>query len=305
MVKNEKIASKIICIVLRLSLGLILAEIFLRLMGIGYCLVYRIPVDTPSDYKIFCVGESTTVGVGATDPTLKGYPHQLEEMLNEEFPQKGIRCFFDQTIGQNTSEVLEKLPAYIKKYKPRLMIIMAGINNWWNLDKSNILLFNKNKFISKFTLKALIFLDQFKVWKLFKYTAYSLGLKKECRDCLAPSKMDLEETSIAIKNKHNFSIFAEIAENDIIEMIKICEDNHIRLIICSYPLSDEDLYYVHKSIARRFKLPFADNFEIFNKLPDKEKFFNNKIQAAHPNDKGYRLLAENIFNCILENKLIE
>lgn len=292
-------------IVLGLCLGLILVEVFLRLVGFGYYSVYRIPEDAAADYRIFCIGESTTWGVGASNPILKGYPRQLEEMLREKFPHKNIQCFFDETIGQNTSEILEKMPTYIKKHQPNLMIFMVGANNWWNLDKSNILLFSKNKFISETYFKILVFLDRFRVWKLFKWIAYSLGLKKERWNYGWPSEWKVDEMGKIIRNRYDWSIFMKIAEYDIMEMMKICQLNNIKAIICSYPGEGGDLYYVHKSIAQKFRVPFVDNFKLFMSLPRREEYFAKDVPYGHPNDEGYRLVAENIFKCILENKLIE
>lgn len=55
---------------------------------------------------------------------------------------------------------------------------MAGANNWWNLDKSNILMFNKSKFISEPVLKVSVFLDRFRVWGGdFAYTQEDFHLR--------------------------------------------------------------------------------------------------------------------------------
>lgn len=305
MVKNRSsIKYKIICIVIGLTLSLIGLELFLCLLGFGYNLMYRLPKDTEADYRIFCAGESTTWGIGASNPILKGYPRQLEDILNEKFSTRKIQCFFDQTIGQNTSEILLKLPDYIKKYRPHLIIFMVGKNNWWNLDRSNILLFNKNKFISEFTLKVQISLDRFRIWKLFKWIAYSLDLKKERWNYYWRYGNPVEYEKM-IRNRFNFSIFAKIAEYDLAEMIKIYKLNNVNVIICSYPLGGyEGLYYVHKTIHEKFGIPFVDNFKTFKELPNKEVYFSTSV-PNHPNDKGYRVVAENIFKCIIENRLIE
>ena len=222
-------------------------------------------------------------------------------MLNNKFPDLKIQCFFDQTIGQNTSEILRKLPLYIKKNQPNLIIFMVGTNNWWNLNRSNILLFNKNKTISEFTLKTLVFLDKFRTWKLIKWIAHSMGLKQERWNYWAPQECQDNSDLCYKKLKENYNtrIFWQVGEYDLREMIKICKINNIKIIICNYPRTD---IYFQRELAKKFSIPFVDNFGLFKSLPNAEEYLSDKY---HPNDRGYKLVAENIYNCILENKLIE
>ena len=108
---------KIWLILFGLILGLGIIEIILRLCGFGYnvvCNAYDKPVYNDS-YRIFCIGESTTWGVGTGDPITESYPEQLKCLLKKEAFNKNIQCFYDRNIGQNTSEILLKLPKYIKK----------------------------------------------------------------------------------------------------------------------------------------------------------------------------------------------
>jgi lysophospholipase L1-like esterase len=51
-------------------------------------------------------------------------------------------------------------------------------------------------------------------------------------------------------------------------------------------------------------LPFVDNYVFFKNLPHLEDYLWVK-DRWHPNAKGYKLLAENIYNCILEDNLIK
>lgn len=309
---------QIIFIVVGVFLSFLALEILLRLLGLGFSLWYRLPKEKKgTNYRIFCLGESTTFGVGASDPILKGYPHQLEEMLNSHYPHLKFQCFFDRTIGVNSSEMLIRLPAYFKKYHPDLIIIMAGINNWCNLNKSNILLFNKNRHISRYYLKFIVFLDRFRVPKLLKWITYSCGLIRYKSDIVFVDDPNInieERTKMrmkgikglmdSIKKRYGLEIFTEIAYYDIREMIKICQDRKIKVIMCSYPRKGVgDLYNIHKKIVREFNVPFVDNYFLLKNLPDATEYFY--IDNFHLNDRGYRLVAENIFNCIVDCKLIK
>lgn len=250
---------RIFAILFSIGLALFFVELALRLLGFGYNIIYRQPEIVKADYKIFCIGESTTWGIGAENPLKENYPKQLEDMLNNHFADRRIRCFFDQTIGQNTSEILLKLPKYIQKYQPHLIIFMVGVNNWWNLDKSNILLFNKNSRISNSTLKTLIFLDKFRLWKLFKWISLSLGFYRQRWDYWFPEEETVGSLVREIERGH-FQIFGELAYHDTSEMIKICNENSIKVIICSYPIDKRNF---QERIAEETSLPFVDNYVFF------------------------------------------
>ncbi|MBI4711231.1 MAG: SGNH/GDSL hydrolase family protein, partial [Candidatus Omnitrophica bacterium] len=214
-----------------------------------------------------------------------------------------VQCFFDQTIGQNTSEILAKLPQHIKKYRPQLIIFLVGVNNWWNMDRSNILLFHKNTGVSQATLKILMFLDQFRVWKLFKNMAFPSGFSKERWDFFYPGPGEARE-ELEGEKWEGAPIFDKLAEHDIVEMIKICKANRIPAILCTYPVAAMNLRRIQKDIAGRYQVPLVDNYAAFQKLKDQKAHLWPE-DYWHPNDAGYAIVAENIYHCILENGWIE
>jgi lysophospholipase L1-like esterase len=293
--------SKFFCILFGTFLALAGLELFLRFLGFGYNLIHKAPVDAGAEYKIYCAGESTTWGIGASDPVSKGYPRQLEEMLNKKYKKMKIQCLFDQTIGQNTSEILAKLPRYIKKYRPQLVIFLVGVNNWWNMDRSNILLFNNNRSVSRMTLKVLIFLDQFRLWKLFKSLAFPSGFFKERWDFFRP-KTERAQKKLRIEKRGRSPIFDELAEHDTGEMVKICKANRIKAIMCTYPATT-DLRRVQKDIAKKYNIPLVDHYAVFQKLKDQQVYFSP--DHWHPNDAGYAIVAKNIYDCILKKEWIK
>ena len=311
MGSSTSLKSKFILIVLGIILSLMVLEITLRTMGIGYNLIYKNKTlkERKGNVRIFCVGESTTWGIGAKDPLTQSYPRQLEGMLNSEYPNIKIKVFYDQTIGQNTEEILLKLPLYIKKYQPQIIIFMTGINNWWNLNRSNILLFNKDRAISNITLSVLAFLDKFEVWKLLKYIWLSSGLYKERWNYWFPrdeTTKSLENKLTKLYGKNYFNIIDRITERDLEKMVKVCKNNNINIILCNYPRGMTDnLYEIIKKIAEKNNILFVDNYLRFESLPeDKIKNYLWK-DNWHPNEKGYRLVAENLYNIIIKNHLIE
>jgi len=281
---------------------LVFIELTLRMLGLGYKIRYKLPEKTTADYNIFCIGESTTWGIGAENPTRDNYPKQLETMLGEQFPNKKIRCYFDSSIGQNTSEILLKLPHYIKKYQPQIIIIMTGVNNFWNLDRSNIFVFNKNTAVLKYTLKTLAFLNKFRIWKLIKLLRFYLHLYEEKWNRSADNRIKSFWDEEAYQDKLN-KIASTVAEYDISEMVKICRANNISVILCSYPINCKFLRKVHMKIAQEYSLPLLDNCAVFQDIPDIYSYISE--DRWHPNRKGYALIAKNISSLIKKYKLIK
>jgi len=294
--------SKIFCILFGILLPLVALELFLRFLGFGYNVIHKAPVDAGAEYRIYCVGESTTWGIGASDPATKNYPRQLEEMLKKKYEGMKIQCFFDQTIGQNTSEILAKLPRHIKKYRPQLVIFLVGVNNWWNMDRSNVLLFNQDRAVSHLALRVLIFLDRLRVWKLFKNMAFPLRPSQERWDFFYP-RTEMGQEKLGKEKWDQAPIFDQLAEHDIGEMIKICKANDIKVIMCTYPAATRNLRRVQIEAAKKFDLLLVDHYAAFQTLKDQRAYLSHE-DYWHPNDAGYAVLAKNIYDCILENGLI-
>lgn len=296
--------AKVFCVLFGIFLALAGLELFLRLLGLGYELVHKTSPRAGEGYRIYCVGESTTWGIGASDPTSKNYPRQLEGMLNQKYRGANVQCLFDQTIGQNTSEILAKLPQHMMRYRPQLIVLLVGVNNRWNMDRSNILLFSKNAAISRASLQALIFLDRFRVWKLFKSLAFSYGFPQERWDFFFPSS-GKEREELERKKAEAGSLFDDLAEHDIEEMIKLCKANRIPVILCTYPMPTTiELRRIQQELALKFDTPLVDHFEFFQGLKDPQAYLWSK-DLWHPNDAGYELMAKNVYDCILKNGFIE
>ena len=298
------IRKKIFFILTGVLLSLVFLEIILRISGFGYNVFHPVPAAASGEYRIFCIGESTTWGMGAKDPSTQSYPRQLENMLNEEFKDIDIKVFHDQAVGKNTSEISDKLPLWLKKYQPNLAIIMCGANNWWNLNRSNILLFNKNKTINILGCRMLIFLDKFRTWKLFKWVSLSLGRYKTRWNYPFSEDKSGEKLS-SLYGGHIWKIVEEtVVESDIKEMVEVCRINGVKIIISNYPRSGgKEQDAVHKKIATQFNIPFVDNLSTFDNLANLDKYLWK--DKWHPNELGYEIVAENIYRCIIDNNLVE
>ncbi|MDD4893908.1 MAG: GDSL-type esterase/lipase family protein [Candidatus Omnitrophica bacterium] len=98
-------------------------------------------IKNENTIRILCVGDSFTFGVGASDGY--SYPQQLEKLLNKNDSGHKFIVYNQGIPGENSSQMLNKLPKYLEKYMPHIVIIMAGADNKWNLYESNYFLFKK------------------------------------------------------------------------------------------------------------------------------------------------------------------
>ncbi|MBU1869785.1 MAG: tetratricopeptide repeat protein [Candidatus Omnitrophica bacterium] len=99
---------------------------------------------------------------------------------------------------------------------------------------------------------------------------------------------------------------------DISSMIQISQKRGVKILVQNYPNYDGGgkrayLNMILKGIVQKYPVPFVDNERAFQEIflngEKKEDYF--VIDRTHCNEKGYGIVAENIYNCIQEDKLIK
>ncbi len=113
---------------------------------------------------------------------------------------------------------------------------------------------------------------------------------------------------ISDREKYNQRI-KEWVRQDVAHMIQICQRKKIVVVLQNYP-NPQNLKYISdinmilKETAREYAVPFVDNSQVFQELSargeNEEDYFS--ADKTHCNEKGYKVMAENIYNCILVNK---
>lgn len=158
---------KIALIIFGFTFALVGVELFLRIIGAGY-LSYRRGFDKDivesksSGYKILCLGDSFTFGVGAGRG--RDYPSQLENMLNKSKLGKEFEVINRGIGGQNSSELLYYLDRNLEKYNPDLVIVMIGMNDGHNAHLHDWALGKKRWHTMLFS-----WIKELRVYKLFKF----------------------------------------------------------------------------------------------------------------------------------------
>lgn len=123
-----------------LFIFLLLLELGLRAGGVLYLkLQYHKPCVTLADrtkdaVTILCLGDSFTQGSGVDLDNR--YPSQLEKLLQKSI-NKDIVVINKGRGGNTSSLLLNNLEKEINEHGPQVVIIMVGINNRWNYERSS------------------------------------------------------------------------------------------------------------------------------------------------------------------------
>jgi lysophospholipase L1-like esterase len=87
-----------------------------------------------SVYRILAVGDSHTYGAFA--PRDQTYPAQLQSLLDAR--DRGHYSVLNRGVpGMSTAQLRNRLPVWLSRHAPDLVIVWAGINNPWNEAESD------------------------------------------------------------------------------------------------------------------------------------------------------------------------
>jgi lysophospholipase L1-like esterase len=110
--------------------GLVVLELVLRAAALvaPHLLDRAAHDDSRGGVRILCVGDSHTYG--AMVRPASAYPEQLERVLRRH----GIPAtVFNLGIpGQSSRQVRNRLPPQLAAYRPDVVVLWAGVNDYWN-----------------------------------------------------------------------------------------------------------------------------------------------------------------------------
>lgn len=96
----------------------------------------------------------------------------------------------------------------------------------------------------------------------------------------------------------------KILSHNLKTAIRIVQENNVKIILCGYPQ-----YYfpsrIMKKIAEKYGIPFLDAEKFFKqniKVKNWDEYFNSD---KHCNNKGYRMLAETIYQTLIKFNIVE
>jgi lysophospholipase L1-like esterase len=311
MIKRKPVVvPRVLCV-----LGiLVLSEIVMRIVGQVYLSSLYVKQNqnnkvTPDRVNILCLGESSTAGLGV-EPQ-QTYPARLQELLRQAYPQENIETIVPPHVGQNTSQVANRINQYIAMYRPKLMIMMLGYNNEWSLAESHVGKFLSLTKFENVKIKILIGLNNLRIFKLFRFlylqfvvedkSKYLEGLKDKEYIWGGPELVRYPPSryayDFALRNRE---AFVKLWHYDLKEIIALAKVNNIPVVLMTYHINPTYLPVSEWiSLSRIEGIPLVRNDVEFDKLREEgmlgEYLLNDKW---HPNAKGYQLIAQNVFAAI-------
>lgn len=91
--------------------------------------------DSGDRVRVLCLGDSNTYGVYLERN--QAYPKQLEERWNERMEQPKLQVVNFGYPGANSSHVLDNLDEALELFRPQIVLLMVGANDFWTLPLAN------------------------------------------------------------------------------------------------------------------------------------------------------------------------
>lgn len=106
-------------------------------MQVGAYVVWLEDRKPPPDLSsgqdvVLCVGDSWTHGMGSSDPKQFSYPARLQPLLRKATNREWIVVNGGQS-GQNSRDVLQRLPSQLAEFRPRVVCVLVGMNDFWSM----------------------------------------------------------------------------------------------------------------------------------------------------------------------------
>jgi len=303
----------LICLVLEIGLR-ITGYIYLSK---SYIEAYTVQCNNSKgeNINIVCLGESSTEGLWVKWED--SYPKQLENKLRQFYSNNNIKVIVPPHMGQNTSQVANRINRYISLYKPKLIILMVGCNNTWSFAESHII-----KFMTKFNkenlkVRALLVLDNFRLFKVLRYVYIKFVAKCKSipnRDYLffafGHPEYVLPETAIwpYFFEKLNRKAFVELWKFDVRYIIQEAKLHDVKVVLMTYHINPMRYISINDYIAMAEEqgILLIRNDISFDPLI-KRGVINNFVlwDNWHPNKLGYSIIANNIFEEVKNKNLLQ
>ena len=304
------LGQKLLLIISGLFVALALGEGFFRIAGFVASNTKRADSEKNGSYKILCVGDSSTYGLGASDPEKFSYPARLQQILDERAHTGKFDVINLGIPGINSSQVLNRMRSNIATYRPDLVIIMVGINDPWNLEESNILTFYDASGFETLVMDLDLLINRLRIYRFLKLSYLSREMKH------ADSPHELRFPGLTDETKGRGFQFSPLNDakssalnaalrHNTLTMKLIAEENHANVMYMKY----HNVGWGRPEIVlNRFyptlDVPIVDNESLFLKAAALGLNVRGE-DGWHPNDLGYLLIAKNVFNSMVSSGVLE
>ena len=269
---------------------LIFFELVLNIGGYFYFYVSS-NLDSPKiEENTFCIlflGESTTAGAFLDNSQENAYPAQVEQILQKKYPNKKIRSYNKGVTSIETTAILRNLDRNMIKYKPNLVILMAGLNDHFVPNE-----------------KTLGFKDLYLRFKVYRFIAPLKDFIKIRRD----PWLQGDDFRYVNEQEAGYLYKPIIYRSEVIfNLVSIINKVH------SYSSEIWFVGYLQPDARERVspflgKLAEEKNITYFGDYPEIDFIVNRSLFSSdgwHPSKEGHKIIAEKIAEKIIDEGIID
>ena len=294
------------------GLALLLVEIGLQAASL-FARGRSTPLRPGARYTVLCVGDSHTYGAGVAEHAT--YPAHLSRLLDAEAP--GVYSVVNVGVpGMNTRQLLERLPDFVRRYEPDVILVWGGVNNSWNHagghGESSALLVRLDRLASHARTYRLA-----RTWLHDRQldrdrAAYSGGRAWEIVGTegahTGKDKVTLRRYDGVLETlQHEGDTEAETtgewgpgAETDYRAMVRWARAAGIPIAFIGYPLGEIGIAAIVNGALRNATaaegVPLIESAKSVLRVPYEERNF---LWAAHPDGRMYGEIAQDVLPVVL------
>jgi lysophospholipase L1-like esterase len=285
-----------------------LAEISLRVVGHRHQERFwrRVTSDHEASKAVITVltlGESTTGGLWL--PFESSYPKQLEQLLRSHYRTNRVSVVVPPHLGQNTSQMVHRLPRYLAAFRPQVVIIMAGVNNAWSLVESDIAGYFPFWSGRAWLFRARTVLDDVKVLRFLRLAWVDRDDADKRLDAYLEDAPRFTEwpprRTILGGVDPNGEPFRRLWRHDVGMMVDTARQAGAFVVLMTYPSYDTPPVSEFEEMARLKGIPLVANHPAFARAiaeGEAQRLLFDDLH--HPTAEGYAIVAENALHAMLE-----
>lgn len=265
-----------------------------------------------AEVRVLCVGDSNTYGAGV--PEEGSYPAQLQALLDERSPGR-FSVINLGTPGMATWQVRERLPAQLARYAPDIVILLAGVNNGWNLRPPELDAGLRTR------LEALALRSR--LYRLLRVALRDRSLERvdvgtradgrhqvaageSCPEGDCKATWRLEHGGVVDIVTHHSTDERDRDEQerttfeDIEAMHRLLSRAGIGLALVQYPRRYRPFYYTNRTMTRardELGIAMAESWRALERVPVEDREW---VSAAHPGAAIYAEMAREVLPIVEE-----